>query len=362
MNDPFKQHNGGFSTHVNPLAANEDFSGSRTVISKAYSLAYEPSILPQNNPLAASPTSPQRPGPRPKGIKPTAHKQPSPQLQSSPIIQPIQPPIQPPVQPPVQIPITQPTYTYPNWAPNPLAPLRNRATSENSPLAHLDAPPNLPVIDNSSRYVNAHVPNLNRAPNAAPVFAPNGIKRRHSENDGGMPMWSDPNDKKLPDIEKELVAQNLYKTELCRSYEDTGSCRYGTKCQFAHGLAELRPVLRHPKYKTEVCKSYINTGSCPYGSRCRFIHRHHVNEIPTNSLFLPLPPTAPNPKGSLWDVVQKKREQGSYVSSSVIDIAVDETGGESEESGEGGEEVEELNWEGMGIEKILEFLNLNDKK
>lgn len=39
----------------------------------------------------------------------------------------------------------------------------------------------------------------------------------------------------------------LYKTELCRSWEEKGSCRYGTKCQFAHGEEELRSVARHPK-------------------------------------------------------------------------------------------------------------------
>lgn len=39
----------------------------------------------------------------------------------------------------------------------------------------------------------------------------------------------------------------LYKTELCRSWEEKGSCRYGTKCQFAHGEEELRRVSRHPK-------------------------------------------------------------------------------------------------------------------
>ena len=41
-------------------------------------------------------------------------------------------------------------------------------------------------------------------------------------------------------------------TELCRSWEESGSCRYGNKCQFAHGRRELRMVQRHPKYKTEV--------------------------------------------------------------------------------------------------------------
>jgi len=82
--------------------------------------------------------------------------------------------------------------------------------------------------------------------------------------------------KKTPEekqmIEEELSKQNLYKTELCRSFCETGICRYGHKCQFAHGEHELRPVLRHPKYKTEICKTFSNTGTCPYGNRCRFIH------------------------------------------------------------------------------------------
>jgi hypothetical protein len=39
----------------------------------------------------------------------------------------------------------------------------------------------------------------------------------------------------------------LYKTELCRSWEEKGTCRYGAKCQFAHGEDELRKVTRHPK-------------------------------------------------------------------------------------------------------------------
>ncbi|EFA80829.1 hypothetical protein PPL_06417 [Heterostelium album PN500] len=74
------------------------------------------------------------------------------------------------------------------------------------------------------------------------------------------------------DIEEEINGQSRYKTELCRSFAETGICRYGFKCQFAHGRDELRPVMRHPKYKTETCKTFHTVGSCPYGSRCRFIH------------------------------------------------------------------------------------------
>eukprot|EP01101_Sappina_pedata_P009925 TRINITY_DN6131_c0_g1_i1.p1 TRINITY_DN6131_c0_g1~~TRINITY_DN6131_c0_g1_i1.p1 ORF type:complete len:337 (-),score=93.05 TRINITY_DN6131_c0_g1_i1:210-1220(-) len=76
-----------------------------------------------------------------------------------------------------------------------------------------------------------------------------------------------------PILEDDINGQSLYKTELCRSFEENGNCRYGSKCQFAHGKHELRQVARHPKYKTEICKTFQNEGVCPYGLRCRFIHQ-----------------------------------------------------------------------------------------
>ncbi|XP_077398091.1 mRNA decay activator protein ZFP36L1 [Festucalex cinctus] len=63
-----------------------------------------------------------------------------------------------------------------------------------------------------------------------------------------------------------------YKTELCRTFEESGVCKYGAKCQFAHGLDELRGLSRHPKYKTEPCRTFHTIGFCPYGARCHFIH------------------------------------------------------------------------------------------
>lgn len=65
---------------------------------------------------------------------------------------------------------------------------------------------------------------------------------------------------------------SLYKTELCRTFEETGYCRYGTKCQFAHDRSELRIIPRHPRYKTEICRTFWEHGNCPYGKRCCFIH------------------------------------------------------------------------------------------
>ncbi|KAJ8963815.1 hypothetical protein NQ317_017498 [Molorchus minor] len=68
------------------------------------------------------------------------------------------------------------------------------------------------------------------------------------------------------------VNTSRYKTELCRPYEEFGVCKYGDKCQFAHGMNELRSLARHPKYKTELCRTYHTVGFCPYGPRCHFVH------------------------------------------------------------------------------------------
>lgn len=111
------------------------------------------------------------------------------------------------------------------------------------------------------------------------------------------PLLIDP--KKKPEIEDELTQQSLYKTELCRSWTETGACRYGNKCQFAHGKDELRTIMRHPKYKTEICKTFHTQGTCPYGTRCRFIHNPSLRasslaqqsqaQYPVESEHIPVP-------------------------------------------------------------------------
>ncbi len=68
------------------------------------------------------------------------------------------------------------------------------------------------------------------------------------------------------------VTSSRYKTELCRTFAERGVCKYGGKCQFAHGLEELRDLSRHPKYKTEPCRTFHSIGFCPYGIRCHFVH------------------------------------------------------------------------------------------
>ncbi|XP_029301589.1 mRNA decay activator protein ZFP36L1 [Cottoperca gobio] len=76
-----------------------------------------------------------------------------------------------------------------------------------------------------------------------------------------------------------------YKTELCRTYEESGTCKYGAKCQFAHGMDELRGLSRHPKYKTEPCRTFHTIGFCPYGARCHFIH--NADEILDGNAGIP---------------------------------------------------------------------------
>lgn len=78
---------------------------------------------------------------------------------------------------------------------------------------------------------------------------------------------------------KNNINPTRYKTELCRPFEESGYCKYGEKCQFAHGKEELRSLSRHPKYKTELCRTYHKSGFCPYGPRCHFIHNEDEEKL-----------------------------------------------------------------------------------
>ncbi|XP_049640665.1 mRNA decay activator protein ZFP36L2 [Suncus etruscus] len=82
-----------------------------------------------------------------------------------------------------------------------------------------------------------------------------------------------------------------YKTELCRPFAESGACKYGDKCQFAHGGHELRSLARHPKYKTELCRTFHSSGFCPYGPRCHFVHNADERR--------PAPPARPRLQHSL---------------------------------------------------------------
>ncbi|KAI8097608.1 uncharacterized protein BX664DRAFT_383867 [Halteromyces radiatus] len=85
------------------------------------------------------------------------------------------------------------------------------------------------------------------------------------QDDKNVTPQEDPQEKKA----------RLYKTEFCRNWDEENACKYGDKCQYAHGQDDLRYVQRHPKYKTESCRTFETLGTCPYGIRCTFIHETH---------------------------------------------------------------------------------------
>ena len=55
----------------------------------------------------------------------------------------------------------------------------------------------------------------------------------------------------LPPVAKNI----LYKTQPCRNYMSTGTCKYGRVCQFAHGKRELE------KYSSVVCSAHKGIAS-----------------------------------------------------------------------------------------------------
>lgn len=92
------------------------------------------------------------------------------------------------------------------------------------------------------------------------------------------------------------MSQNLkgpanprYKTAMCKNFTTDNGCQYGEKCQFAHGVNELRtytggmasaqmfkPIQQLQKnimnYKIVKCKNFEKDGACKYGSHCSFAH------------------------------------------------------------------------------------------
>jgi len=69
-----------------------------------------------------------------------------------------------------------------------------------------------------------------------------------------------------------------HKTVLCKHFEQDGECKFGNKCSFAHGEAELqrkaqpKPAARDPLYKTVLCKHFEQDGECKFGNKCSFAH------------------------------------------------------------------------------------------
>lgn len=73
-----------------------------------------------------------------------------------------------------------------------------------------------------------------------------------------------------------------YKTQLCKWFEETGTCTKGFRCGFAHGTHQLRKKQEKPQYtpkplnpelyKTQMCKWVVQNGHCTRGDKCAFAH------------------------------------------------------------------------------------------
>ena len=89
-------------------------------------------------------------------------------------------------------------------------------------------------------------------------------------------------------------ANPRYKTMMCKNYNTEQGCQYGDKCQFAHGVEEIRtyhnnatqhggmqapmtkPMQQLQKnimnYKIVKCKNFEKDGNCKYGAHCSLAH------------------------------------------------------------------------------------------
>lgn len=137
---------------------------------------------------------------------------------------------------------------------------------------------NMESMNNSNKYsvssyssLKENSPSINSA--TALMNKENKFRDRAYSENGDRSMERS---QQLQALQQQKPASQInstrYKTELCRPFEENGACKYGEKCQFAHGYHELRSLSRHPKYKTEPCRTFHTIGFCPYGPRCHFIH------------------------------------------------------------------------------------------
>ncbi|XP_055809283.1 uncharacterized protein LOC129877778 [Solanum dulcamara] len=105
---------------------------------------------------------------------------------------------------------------------------------------------------------------------------------------------------------------SFHKSETCRWWEDSGSCRFGSKCRFVHGKEDLRPTAFANRNSSEalLCRSY-SSGSSSYGPRGRSVHHQvHSTAPPTEAAEMSTPTTTTTLK-----VFTKDKEPSSSDSS-----------------------------------------------
>ena len=82
-------------------------------------------------------------------------------------------------------------------------------------------------------------------------------------------------------VKKQEEDNPRFRRQLCRNWENGGTCTHGSMCLFAHGEEQLRSFNKNDqfrclpvdktKFKTKLCINWMN-GGCKFGDRCHFAH------------------------------------------------------------------------------------------
>jgi Zinc finger C-x8-C-x5-C-x3-H type (and similar) len=98
-----------------------------------------------------------------------------------------------------------------------------------------------------------------------------------------------------------------YKTEMCKNLRETGSCKFGSKCKFAHSEDEIRNKTHiNLHYRSKKCSQFFEHGYCPYGTRCQYLHTEDsYTEIFNSYCEKLLVWTARNPQLDMTAIMRK---------------------------------------------------------
>ncbi|KAL5975282.1 hypothetical protein ACLOJK_031961 [Asimina triloba] len=131
---------------------------------------------------------------------------------------------------------------------------------------------------------------------AGPEFPP-FKKPRNSDAVTLNPIQSPPFNPRMappmpPPPMNKTINKMFFKTRLCAKFK-LGTCPYGSNCNFAHGVEEVRKppanwqeivaahedeigvgsrAEQHRISRLGICRKFYNGEGCPYGDRCNFLH------------------------------------------------------------------------------------------
>lgn len=135
----------------------------------------------------------------------------------------------------------------------------------------------------TSQDTKAHSDEEGNSTDGSEDYTPNSyfIKKTSKKTEVDVNMATQ-NSLSAASDEKPVLAK--FKTELCKNWQ-TGTCKFGSKCAFAHGSEELTEKKHLPSnYKTKVCKQFHEELYCSYGERCQFIHLVEAPSVKDNTL------------------------------------------------------------------------------